>query len=46
MTSGSKKKFCHRHLVAEWLENELGIIIEEYKVGNGYSFQWLHEKKY
>ena len=31
----SKKKFCHRHLVAEWLENELGIIIEEYKVGNG-----------
>ena len=33
MTDGSKKKFCHRHLVAEWLENELGIIIEEYKVG-------------
>ena len=28
-----KEKFCHRHLVAEWLENELGIIIEEYKVG-------------
>lgn len=22
-------KFCHRHLVAEWLENELGITIEE-----------------
>ena len=41
MTSISKKKFCHRHLVAEWLENELGIVIEEYKVGmvtrsNGY----------
>ena len=33
MTSISKKKFCHRHLVAEWLENELGIIIEEYKLG-------------
>ena len=33
MTSISKKKFCHRHLVAEWLENELGIIIEEYKFG-------------
>ena len=33
MTSISKKKFCHRHLVAEWLENELGIIIEEYKMG-------------
>ena len=33
MTNISKKKFCHRHLVAEWLENELGIIIEEYKVG-------------
>ena len=33
MTSISKKKFCHRHLVAEWLENALGIIIEEYKVG-------------
>ena len=41
MTNVSKKKFCHRHLVAEWLENELGIVIEEYKVGmvtrsNGY----------
>ena len=33
MTSISKKKFCHRHLVAVWLENELGIIIEEYKMG-------------
>ena len=33
MTSISKKKFCHRHLVAEWLENELGIIIEEYRLG-------------
>ena len=33
MTNVSKKKFCHRHLVAEWFENELGIIIEEYKVG-------------
>ena len=33
MTSISKKKFCHRHLVAVWLENELGIIIEEYKIG-------------
>ena len=33
MTDGSKKKFCHRHLVAEWLENELGIIIEEYRLG-------------
>lgn len=22
-------KFCHRHLVAEWLENELGTIINE-----------------
>ena len=31
MTNVSKKKFCHRHLVAEWLENELGIVIEEYK---------------
>jgi uncharacterized protein YeaO (DUF488 family) len=25
--------FCHRHLVAEWLENELGIDIEEYGIG-------------
>ena len=33
MTDGSKKKFCHRHLVAEWLENEVGIIIEEYRMG-------------
>ena len=41
MTSVSRKKFCHRHLVAEWFESELGIVIEEYKVGavtrsNGY----------
>ena len=41
MTHASKKKFCHRHIVAEWLENELGIVIEEYKEGrvirsNGY----------
>lgn len=28
----SKKDFCHRHLVAEWLEKELGIKIEEYGV--------------
>ena len=25
----SPDKFCHRHLVAEWLENELGTIINE-----------------
>ena len=41
MTSVSKKKFCHRHIVAEWLENELGIVIEELNIGmvtrsNGY----------
>ena len=23
------EKFCHRHLIAEWLENELGIKITE-----------------
>ena len=33
MTDGSKKKFCHRHLVAEWLEKNLDVIIEEYKIG-------------
>ena len=41
MTNGTKKKFCHRHLVANWLENKLNLDIEEYKVGkvtrkNGY----------
>ncbi len=41
MTNGTKKKFCHRHLVANWLENNLNLEIEEYKVGkvsrkNGY----------
>jgi len=25
----NKDKFCHRHLVAEWLSNNLGISIEE-----------------
>ena len=33
MTNGSKKKFCHRHLVAEWLQIEHNIEIEEYRVG-------------
>ncbi|MAT79676.1 MAG: hypothetical protein CMD13_02945 [Flavobacteriales bacterium] len=41
MTNGTKKKFCHRHVVADWLQNELNIQVEEYKVGkvsrhNGY----------
>ena len=41
MTNGSKKNFCHRHLIAEWLQKELDIEIEEYRVGkvsrnNGY----------
>ena len=27
------KDFCHRHLVAEWIERETGIIIEEYGMG-------------
>ena len=41
MTNGTKKKFCHRHLVANWFENNLNLDIEEYKVGkvsrkNGY----------
>ena len=42
MTNGSKKKFCHRHLVAEWLEKKLNIQIDEYEIGrvsrkNGYA---------
>jgi len=24
-------KFCHRRLVAKWIENKLGIIVPEYK---------------
>lgn len=24
------EKFCHRHLVAKWFKEELGIIVEEY----------------
>ena len=27
------KHFCHRHLVAEWLEKELGVEIEERSMG-------------
>lgn len=26
-------KFCHRHIVAKWLEDNLGIEIEEYSIG-------------
>lgn len=29
----NKQSFCHRHLVAEWLEKELDIKIEEYGIG-------------
>ena len=29
MCKCGKTKFCHRHLVAEWLERESGIIIQE-----------------
>jgi len=27
-----KEGFCHRHLLADWLENNLGYVVEEYKV--------------
>lgn len=27
-------KFCHRHLVAQWLANQIGIVIEEWIEGN------------
>jgi uncharacterized protein YeaO (DUF488 family) len=41
MCNCAKTKFCHRHLVADWLENETGIIINElnfpeYSRKNGY----------
>ena len=41
MCKPAKTKFCHRHLVADWLENETGIIIDElnfpeYSRKNGY----------
>lgn len=34
MTHGNKTSFCHRHIVAKWFEDELGVIIEEFKIGN------------
>ena len=30
--SYEKEGFCHRHLFADWLENNLGYVVEEYKV--------------
>ena len=41
MTHGNKTSFCHRHIVAKWFENELGVKIDEFKIGavkrsNGY----------
>ena len=41
MTHGNKSSFCHRHIVAKWFENELGVKIDEFKIGavqrsNGY----------
>lgn len=45
-----KQYFCHRHLVAEWLEKELGIKVEEYNCSdkihkNGYLVDKPIEKK-
>ncbi len=41
MCNCAKTKFCHRHLVADWLESNTGIIIKElnypdYTRKNGY----------
>ncbi len=41
MTHGNKSSFCHRHIVAKWFENALGVRIDEFKIGavqrsNGY----------
>ena len=41
MTHGNKSSFCHRHIVAKWFEKELGVKIDEFKIGavqrsNGY----------
>ena len=27
----NRHNFCHRHMVAEWLENHLGVVIPEYE---------------
>jgi uncharacterized protein YeaO (DUF488 family) len=27
-----KEGFCHRHIVADWIENELGIPVAEFKI--------------
>jgi uncharacterized protein (DUF488 family) len=29
MCNFAKTKFCHRHLVADWLESNTGIVIKE-----------------
>ena len=29
MCNCAKTKFCHRHLVADWLEKESGLIVKE-----------------
>lgn len=44
MCSCANTKFCHRHLVADWLENERGLIIQELNFPelsrkNGYLFK-------
>ena len=41
MTHGNKSSFCHRHILAKWFEDELGVEIDEFKTGfvrrlNGY----------
>ena len=38
-------KFCHRHIVASWLEYELGIIVPEVRIISG-KMSYLERPKY
>jgi len=36
----SSEKFCHRHIVAEWLSDSIGIEVEEYKSTDDLIDEW------
>ena len=38
-------KFCHRHIVATWLEDELDIIVPEVRIISG-KMSYLERPKY
>jgi hypothetical protein len=44
MEIGAGDTYCHRHLVAKWLEQSLGIEVDEYAIGGMNRFKFFDKK--